>query len=135
MILLKNFFSKIPKELSESAKIDGANDLRILVNVILPVSLPALATFSLFYAVSYWNIFFTALLYINKAARWPIQVLLRSIVILSQGGFGERDPDVVVPPATIKMAVIIVSTLPILCVYPFLQKYFTKGIMVGSIKG
>ena len=135
MILMKNFFMQIPKELSESAKIDGANDLRILVNVILPVSVATLATFSLFYAVSYWNIFFSALLYINRAAKWPIQVLLRSIVILSQGGLGERDPDVVIPPETIKMAVIIVSTVPILCVYPFLQKHFTKGIMVGSVKG
>ena len=135
MILLKNFFMKVPRELSESARIDGANELHILFRVMLPVSLPAIATFSLFYAVNYWNVFFSALLYIHDASRRPIQVLLRNIVILSGGGFGESNPDVVIPSETVKMAVIIVSTIPILCVYPFLQKYFTKGIMVGSLKG
>lgn len=135
MILLKNFFMKVPAELSESARIDGANEFHILVRIMLPVSLPAIATFSLFYAVGYWNIFFSALLYIHDPARFPIQILLRNIVILASGGFAESDPDVVIPSETLKMAVIIVSTIPILCVYPFLQRYFTKGIMVGSLKG
>lgn len=134
-IIMKNFFQQIPKELAESAKIDGANDLVILWKVILPVSMPILATFSLFYAVGHWNTFMSAILYINDPAKWPIQVLLRNIVILSQTGVGEGEMDVYIPPATIKMAVIVVATLPILMVYPFLQKHFVKGMMLGSIKG
>ena len=135
LIIMKNFFQQIPKELAESAKIDGANDLVILWKVILPVSMPILATFSLFYAVGHWNTFMSAILYINDPNKWPIQVLLRNIVILSQTGVGEGEMDVYIPPVTIKMAVIIVATLPILMVYPFLQKHFVKGMMLGSIKG
>ncbi|MGE5550609.1 MAG: carbohydrate ABC transporter permease [Bacteroidota bacterium] len=135
MIIMKNFFQQIPKELAESARIDGANDLIILWKVILPVSLPALATFSLFYAVGHWNTFMSAMLYLNDPKKWPIQVLLRSIVLLSETGVGEGEQQVYIPPVTIKMAVIVVATLPIMMVYPFLQKHFVKGMMVGSIKG
>nr|WP_159887300.1 carbohydrate ABC transporter permease [Paenibacillus puerhi] len=138
LIVLKNFFQNIPESLAESAKIDGANEFRILFSIVLPLSLPALATFSLFYAVGHWNTFFTAVMYINDSTKWPIQVLMRQIVILSQGGAGdssEIDPNVVIPQQAVKMAVIVVATLPILCVYPFLQKHFAKGVMLGSVKG
>ncbi len=138
LILVKNSFQQLPDSLEESAKIDGANDLFIFSKIVLPLSLPTLATFTLFYAVGHWNSFMQPLLYINDSTKWPVQVLLRQIVMLSQGGLGDSemlDPSVVLPAQTIKMASIVVSTTPILLVYPFLQKYFVKGVLVGSIKG
>ncbi|OAS15637.1 carbohydrate ABC transporter permease [Paenibacillus oryzisoli] len=138
LIILKNFFQQMPDGIEESAKIDGANDLSILIRIILPLSLPALATFGLFYAVGHWNTFMSAILYIRDTDKWPIQVLLRSFVLLSEGRLDDAanlDGDIQLPPETVKMAVITVATLPILCVYPFLQKHFAKGVMMGSIKG
>ena len=137
LIVLKNFFESIPNDLKESARIDGCHEIIILFRIIMPISLPSLATFGLFYAVGIWNTYMSALLYIQKSDMWPIQVLLRRIVYVSAGlGDAETiDSDLVSLSQSIKMAVIMVATIPILCVYPFLQKYFTKGIMVGSIKG
>ncbi|MFE5324331.1 carbohydrate ABC transporter permease [Paenibacillus sp. NPDC056579] len=139
LIILRNFFQQLPDGLEESAKIDGCNDYQILIRIVLPLSLPAMATFSLFYAVGHWNTFFNAVLYINDSTKWPIQVWLRQIVILSQGGVGDSQQmgsDFVAPPGeVIKMAVIVVSTVPILLVYPFLQKHFAKGVLLGSVKG
>ncbi|MCR8657376.1 carbohydrate ABC transporter permease [Paenibacillus endoradicis] len=137
LIILKNFFQNIPEGLEESAKIDGCSDFGILFRIVLPLSMPAIATLSLFYAVTYWNTYLSAILYLNDDAKWPIQVLLRQIVVLASGLEFSSDLDASVPPPeqTVKMAVIVVSTLPILCVYPFLQKHFAKGAMLGSIKG
>ncbi|MFD0675695.1 MULTISPECIES: carbohydrate ABC transporter permease [unclassified Paenibacillus] len=139
LIVIKNFFQQLPDGLEESAQIDGCNELQTLIRIVLPLSTPALATFSLFYAVGHWNTFMSAILYINDTTKWPIQVLLRQIVIMSQGGIGDSQgfsAEYVAPPAeTIKMAVIVVSTLPILMVYPFLQKHFAKGVLLGSVKG
>jgi putative aldouronate transport system permease protein len=139
LIILKNFFQQLPDGLEESAKIDGCNDLQVLIRIVLPLSLPAMATFTLFYAVGHWNTFFNAVLYLDDSHKWPIQVWLRQIVILSQGGVGDSqnfDENFVPPPAEIiKMAVIVISTVPILLVYPFLQKHFTKGVLLGSVKG
>jgi len=139
LIILKNFFQQLPDGLEEAAKIDGCNDFGILFRIVLPLSTPALATFALFYAVGHWNTFFSAILYINDSAKWPIQVLLRQVVIMSQGGIGDstqfHEQFIAPPPQTVSMAVIVVSTLPILLVYPFLQKHFTKGLLLGSIKG
>jgi putative aldouronate transport system permease protein len=138
LIVLKNFFQQLPDGLEESAKMDGANDLGILIRIVLPLSMPAIATFSLFYAVGHWNTFFSAVLYLNDTEKWPVQVLLRQIVILSQGGIGDHtqfDDSVIIPPQSLKMAVIVISTVPILIVYPFLQKHFDKGVLLGSVKG
>lgn len=137
LIILKNFFQNIPEGLEESAKIDGCSDFGILFRIVLPLSMPAIATLSLFYAVTYWNTYLSAILYLNDSAKWPIQVLLRQIVVLASGLEYSPDLDASVPPPeqTVKMAVIVVATLPILCVYPFLQKHFAKGAMLGSIKG
>ncbi|MFD0682167.1 MULTISPECIES: carbohydrate ABC transporter permease [unclassified Paenibacillus] len=139
LIIMKNFFQQLPDGLEEAAKIDGCNDFGILFRIVLPLSLPALATFALFYAVGHWNTFFSAILYINDSNKWPIQVLLRQIVIMAQGGIGDSgqfNEHFVVPPSqTVSMAVIVVSTIPILLVYPFLQKHFTKGLLLGSVKG
>ncbi|MDU7472436.1 MAG: carbohydrate ABC transporter permease [Paenibacillus macerans] len=138
LIIVKNFFQELPPELEDAAKIDGCNELGLLWRIVLPLSKPVLATFTLFYAVGHWNNFFSALLYINDPAKWPLQVMLRQIVMLSQaaGDINSMDPTFVQPPEqSIKMAVIVVGTIPILCVYPFLQKHFAKGVLLGSIKG
>lgn len=139
LIVLKNFFQQLPDGLEESARIDGCTDFGVLFRIVLPLSGSALATFGLFYAVGHWNTFFNAILYLNDADKWPIQVWLRQIIILSQAGIGDAssfdDSFVVPPPAIIKMAVIVISTVPILLIYPFLQKHFAKGVLLGSVKG
>lgn len=139
LIVVISFFKELPEDLEEAAQMDGSNDLVLLFRIVLPLSAPVLATFALFYAVGHWNTFFHAILYINDSNMWPIQVWLREIVILSQRGIGDSaqfDQNYIAPPpAIIKMAVIVIATLPILLVYPFLQKYFIKGVLLGSIKG
>ncbi|CAM3288741.1 carbohydrate ABC transporter permease [Paenibacillus lupini] len=137
MIILRNFFQNIPEGLEESAKIDGCSDFGILFRIVLPLSMPAIATISLFYAVTYWNTYLNAILYLNDSKMWPIQVLLRQIVVLASGFDYSSSLDGAVPPPdqAVKMAVIVVATLPILAVYPFLQKHFAKGALLGSIKG
>ncbi|CAN7463406.1 carbohydrate ABC transporter permease [Paenibacillus sp. LjRoot56] len=139
LIIVKNFFQELPPELEEAAKIDGCTEIGLLWRIVLPLSMPVLATFTLFYAVGHWNNFFSALLYINDPAKWPLQVMLRQIVLLSQAAAGDlnsMDPNFVKPPEqSIKMAVIVVGTIPILFVYPFLQKHFAKGVLIGSVKG
>jgi len=140
MMIVKNFFQGIPQELEESASMDGCTDIGVLWKIVLPLSLPVLATFGLFYAVGHWNAYFGAMIYMPGAReKWPLQVLLREIIILSNATVADSsvlDPEFVQPPEqSVKMAVIVVSTIPIMCVYPFLQKYFVKGVMVGALKG
>lgn len=136
LIVLKNFFQNIPVELKESARIDGCNDFRIFVKIVLPLSTPALATFTIFYAVGNWNAFTSAIMYINDIKKWPIQVMLRQVVMMAQGMPTDEDSVTLKPPVeSVKMAIIVVATLPILVVYPFFQKHFAKGVMVGAIKG
>ncbi|MFM9329119.1 carbohydrate ABC transporter permease [Paenibacillus mesotrionivorans] len=136
LIILKNFFQQMPDGIEDSAKIDGCNDLGILFRIVIPLSLPAIATFGLFYAVDHWNKFFSAVMYINNNEKWPIQVLLREIVINANSRVGDTNMDEMnIQPLTIKMAVIVFATLPIMAVYPFLQKHFAKGVMLGSVKG
>ena len=140
MMIVKNFFQGIPQELEESASMDGCTDMGVLWKIVLPLSLPVLATFGLFYAVGHWNAYFGAMIYMKTAKeKWPLQVLLRELIILSNGTAGDMnnlDPEFVQPPEqSVKMAVIVVSTVPIMLVYPFLQKYFVKGVMVGALKG
>ncbi|MEK3916742.1 carbohydrate ABC transporter permease [Paenibacillus sp. FSL H7-0331] len=137
LIILKNFFTQLPDELEDSARIDGCNDLHVLFRIVIPLSMPAIATLTLFYAVGHWNAFFNALLYINDSAKFPIQVWLRQIVILSQTGIGDsaNSFEGAIPPGkTIQMSVTVVSTVPILIVYPFLQRHFAKGVLLGSVK-
>lgn len=137
LILMRNFFMNVPLELTESATIDGCSDPRILTRIMIPLSMPSVAALTLFYAVSNWNAYFYALMYIDDMYKWPLQVWLRQIVILSQTGF---DPNAaaeafVLPPENSKLAVVCVAVIPIMCVYPFLQKHFAKGVMLGSVKG
>lgn len=136
VLLMKGFFDSIPAGLEEAALIDGCNDMSVWYRIILPLSLPSLAAFGLFFAVAYWNTFFTAVLYINKPDKWPLQILLQNMLIDSSTSLGAMSDSALqnVPSQTKKMAAIIVSTIPILLVYPFLQKHFAKGAMVGSVK-
>ncbi len=137
LIVMKNFFQSIPTELRESARIDGCHELMILFRIVMPLSTATLATFGLFYAVGLWNTYMSALLYIPDSSKWPIQVLLRQIVYVSSaiGNEDAVDSEVALLSTSIKMAVILVATIPIICLYPFLQKYFAKGVMVGAVKG
>lgn len=136
LIIMRNFFQALPMSLEESAKMDGASDFLIFRKIMLPLAMPSVATISLFYAVAYWNTYMNAILYINDSAKWPIQILLRQIVIVSSGMQGEGMAVDVIPPAqSVKMAVIVMATVPMLLVYPFVQKYFVKGALVGSVKG
>ena len=139
LIIVKTFFQGIPVELEEAAKMDGCSEMGIFLRIILPLSKPVLATFALFYAVTIWNDYFHALLYISDSAKWPVQVLLQQIIILSQGNLADtasQGVEYVAPPAqSLKLAVVVVATLPILIVYPFLQKHFAKGMLLGSVKG
>jgi putative aldouronate transport system permease protein len=137
MIVIRNFFQGLPEELIEAARIDGAGEWRIFLRIVLPLSKPVLAVMGLFYAVGYWNTYFNALLYINDAEKWPIQVVLQQYVLAGvQIPGAVVSPDAPPPPGvTLQMAVIVLATVPILIVYPFLQRYFTSGVLTGAIKG
>ena len=140
MIIMRTFFQSIPEELDESARIDGATDVRILFTIILPLALPTMASVGLFYAVYHWNAFTDSIIYVGMNRNvWPLQMLLREIVVsnnvgeLALGGL-VQDPNR--PNSSVIVScTIMVSALPIMCLYPFLQRYFVKGLIVGSLKG
>lgn len=140
MIIVKNFFQELPKELEEAARIDGCSDLRIFLRIVLPLSKPVLASIGLFYAVGHWNDYFNAMIYLKDNDKFTVQIILRQIVLLAQGmttggdiiDYGSAGAP---PDQAIRMATTIVATLPILIIYPFVQKFFTKGVMVGAVKG
>ena len=133
MIIVRNFFMELPRELEEAASIDGCSDIGIFIKIALPLSLPCVATFGLFYAVGHWNNYFGALLYLEDSTKFPFQLVLRNIVM--QTAETQTDPNALIPEDTLKMAVIVIGTVPILIVYPFLQKHFAAGVMVGAVKG
>ena len=133
MIIVRNFFMELPRELEEAASIDGCSDIGIFIKIALPLSLPCLATFGLFYAVGHWNNYCGALLYLEDSTKFPFQLVLRNIVM--QTAETQTDPNALIPEDTLKMAVIVIGTVPILIVYPFLQKHFAAGVMVGAVKG
>ncbi|MFD0870112.1 MULTISPECIES: carbohydrate ABC transporter permease [Paenibacillus] len=140
MIIVRNYFMSLPEEIEESAKMDGANDFRVLFSIVLPVSKPIIATIALWYAVAHWNAWFDSLLYISNPEKTVLGNVLRKIVIEGSAQFQQfesYDPtrENAVTPDIIKAATIMVATIPIICVYPFVQKYFVKGIMIGSLKG
>jgi len=135
LIIVKSFFENMPEELEEAAKIDGCSDIGVFWRIILPLSKPVIATFTLFYAVAYWNDYFNALLYISDSAKWPIQLLLQQIMMVANMDFGEVDMLVDPPEESLKLAVVVVASMPIMVFYPFLQKHFAKGVMLGSVKG
>ncbi len=134
-IILKNFFENIPDSIEESATIDGAGHFKILTSIIIPLSTPVLATLVLFYAVSNWNKLFDAVLYINDRSNWTLSILLKEII--TENNDFLTDPSLAgnIFPKTMQSATIVIAVLPIMLVYPFLQRYFMKGIMLGAVKG
>lgn len=135
VVVLRAFFMDLPQDLSDCARMDGAGEFSILLRIVLPLSKPVLAVIGLFYAVGYWNSWFQALLYLNNSTMWPLQLVLRLYVIQGQS-LADTNARTTLPPAeSIQMAVVIVALLPILAVYPFLQRYFAKGVLTGAIKG
>ncbi|TMR38305.1 carbohydrate ABC transporter permease [Nonomuraea zeae] len=135
LVVLRSFFMSLPRELLESARIDGAGDFGILVRIVLPLSKAVLAVISLFYAVGYWNAFFNALLYLDDAAKFPLPLILRTFVLQGRSLEALTSAEAPAPVQAIQMAVLVVAIVPILLVYPFLQRYFTKGVLTGAIKG
>lgn len=141
ILVIKNFYKSIPESLEESAKIDGASDITVFFKIIVPLSKPILATIALFLSVGFWNDFFASVLFIFDKEKWSLQAVLREIITntqeaMTRQGITVRNENAAsVSQKTITMATIMVSTIPILVVYPFVQKYFVKGTMVGSVKG
>jgi len=136
LVVVRAFFQGIPQELTDSARIDGAGDLRILTRILLPLSKAVIAVVGLFYAVGYWNIWFAALLYIDQNNKYPIQRLLQSYILAGQTPQFSGSQTTVLPPAlSIKMAILVVTIAPIVMVYPFIQRHFIKGVITGAVKG
>jgi putative aldouronate transport system permease protein len=137
LILMKTAFEAIPDALEESAKMDGANDFVILFRIVLPLSMPVIAVMLLYYGVSHWNSWFNAMIFLQERSLYPLQLVLREILLQGEANAntGASDGDAAMLAATLKYATIIVATVPILFVYPFLQKYFVKGALIGAIKG
>ncbi|WP_436763709.1 carbohydrate ABC transporter permease [Streptosporangium sp. V21-05] len=141
LVVMRAFFMNIPEEVSDSARIDGASEFRILRTIVLPMSKGVTAVIGMFYAVGYWNSFFNAVLYLNDNAKWPLQVVLRQYVlqgqslIAGQTGVGTVAGQAPPPSLAIQMAIIVVALLPVLFVYPFVQRHFTKGVIIGAVKG
>lgn len=142
-IVFKTFFQQLPGELKDAAAIDGANDIVLLFRLVLPLSKPLLATFAIFAIVGYWNEWFSALLYLRKTEMHPIQMFLRNLLVnmetlksgQGQVGFSVTGAEILMKTKVVRAASIVVTTLPIMLIYPFFQKHFTKGILVGSLKG
>ncbi|MEU8701370.1 carbohydrate ABC transporter permease [Streptomyces sp. NPDC048680] len=135
LVVLRSFFMNLPDELYDAAKVDGAGDFRILLRIVLPLSKAVLAVISLFYAVTYWNAFFNSLLYLNDSDKWPLPMVLRTYVLQGQSLNSASAGEVLAPQQAVQMAVLVIAVVPILCVYPFLQRYFTKGVLTGAVKG
>jgi putative aldouronate transport system permease protein len=138
LIIMRTSFQGVPVSLEESARMDGAGDWTILFRIVIPLSMPVIAVMILWYAVGHWNSYFSALVYLRNNEKYPLQLVLRDILIANDTDSmmtGSAGDDKYAIGETIKYATIIVSTLPIICLYPFLQKYFVKGVMIGAIKG
>jgi putative aldouronate transport system permease protein len=139
LIVVKSFLESIPAELKEAAKIDGCTDIGVFIKIILPLSKPAIAVFTLFFAITHWNTYIQALLYLTDSDKWTLQVLVKSLVLDANSGIAGNmaasSDENLLPAETVRLASIVIAMLPILLVYPFLQKYFAKGVMLGSIKG
>ena len=133
LLITKTFFENIPESLIEAARMDGATESKVLISVILPMSMPVIATISTFYGVMHWNEFFNAIMYITDTSLYPLQVVLRNILTASMSL--EMNMEQTLPTKTLQMAGVILTALPIVAVYPFIQKYFTQGMLIGAVKG
>ncbi|WP_062109917.1 carbohydrate ABC transporter permease [Bacillus niameyensis] len=134
LIVMRSFFTRLPDELFDSARIDGAGEWRILFSIVLPLSKAAIATFTLFYMVYNWNTYFHAILYLHDNNKWPLQVFLKLMLVEGDADFGQQEIQGVNFTHSARMAAILITALPLLCVYPFFQKHFNKGMLLGSIK-
>jgi putative aldouronate transport system permease protein len=136
LVVVRGFFQALPSELYDSARLDGAREWQMLVRIVIPLSKAVIAVVGLFYAVAYWNSFFTAFLYLNDSSKWPLSAVLRLFVTQGAqlGGANATESASYQAPQTVQMAVVVLATVPILCVYPFLQRYFTKGVLTGAVK-
>ena len=135
LIVLRNFFADLPVELEEAAKLDGCTDVGILFKIMVPISKPAITTVTLFYAVDHWNDFFSAVMYISNRAKWPLQLFLRSMLFENDAAYSGSGESLFLLGQPMKMAAVMMSIILIMCAYPFFQKYFTKGVMTGAVKG
>ncbi|MEA4824481.1 MAG: carbohydrate ABC transporter permease [Clostridiaceae bacterium] len=139
MIVCRTFFQRLPVELEEAAMIDGSSALHTFIRIVLPLSKALMGVMVLYYGVAHWNSYFSAMIYISDTSKWPLQLFLRRILILSQTSEEMYDEQALISKeymkTLIKYAVIIVSSAPVLIIYPFLQKYFDKGVLLGSVKG
>ena len=135
LIIMRNFFRAMPKELEESGMLDGCTEVGVLFRIVLPVSIPAVTTITLFYAVDHWNDFFSAIMYISSQKAWPLQLFLRSMLFESDMAYASGGESLFLLGQPMKMAAIMLAIIPIMCAYPFFQKYFTKGVMAGAVKG
>lgn len=135
LLIMKTFFENLPESLYDAARIDGAGELRIFVQLVLPLSMPIMATIGLFCAVGHWNEFFQAIMYINDNDKKPLQVVLRGILLSAMNPDQQASLEQTLPTESLQMAAVVLTALPILVVYPFVQKYFTQGVLLGSIKG
>jgi putative aldouronate transport system permease protein len=133
ILIMKSFFENLPEELFESARMDGAGEFRILWQIVVPLSMPVMMTVGLFYMVGHWNEFFQAIMYVTDRTLFPLQVVVREILMLTQQPL--ESVENMTPTETMQMASVILASLPIIVVYPFIQKHFTKGMLLGSIKG
>ncbi|MDF2667990.1 MAG: transporter permease [Paenibacillus sp.] len=134
LIIMRNFFLSVPESLEESAKIDGCNDVGVLIRIVIPLSMPAIATIGLFYAVNRWNEFFTAVMYITDKDKWPLQLFLRSMLMENEASYQSGGDNPFLLGQSIKMASVMISTIPVLLIYPFFQRYFVQGMTLGAVK-
>jgi putative aldouronate transport system permease protein len=135
MIILRNYFSGIPVELEESAKLDGASNWIIFFRIMLPLAMPAIATVALYTAVGFWNNYFSAMVYINQKSQYPLSLYLRSVVVDADADIVNLNPEIAnLNPESVRSATVVASTVPILIVYPFLQRYFVQGMTLGAVK-
>ncbi len=138
LLVIRSFFQQLPRELFDSAKVDGASEVGTLVRIVLPLSRAVLAVVGLFYAVGYWNAFFNALIYLNDSSKWPLSVVVRLYVLQGQpiaGSTTVGDATAQAPVEAVQMAIIVLALLPLLAVYPFVQRFFVKGVLTGAVKG
>lgn len=135
VIIMRSFFGALPYELKESARMDGCGEWRLFGTIIVPLAKPAIATFTLFYMVGNWNTYFGAIIYLNDDSKWPLQVFLRQMLIMNDDKIGQLTESVFTYTPAARMAAILITAVPLLVIYPFLQKHFNKGMFVGSVKG
>ncbi|CAG7623979.1 L-arabinose transport system permease protein AraQ [Paenibacillus solanacearum] len=134
LIIMRNFFSSLPDGLIDAARIDGCNDIGVLFKIVIPLSMPAISTITLFYAVSRWNEFFNAVFFISDKNLWPLQLFLRSMLFENESSYSGGGDGLFLLGPSIKMATVMAATIPVMLVYPFFQKYFVNGVMIGGVK-